>query len=136
MRRGTVRTNTPIESNGSVIHVVIVGGAQSLFVPNLIRAKVGDYIQCQFAEGNHTFTRGAENAGCEPLQKTVPDAVHSGHIPFLQGQKDVGTFLMPVTSEEPECFYCATGPHCQIGQVMCINASVHHRSPVPRREES
>jgi hypothetical protein len=48
--------------------------------------------------------------------------VHSGHIPFEDGQTDVGTFNMPVTSTEPMFLYCATGPHCQEGQVMVVNA--------------
>jgi hypothetical protein len=49
--------------------------------------------------------------------------VHSGHIPFVDGQADVGTFNMPVTSTEPMFLYCATGPHCQEGQVMVVNAA-------------
>lgn len=47
--------------------------------------------------------------------------VHSGHIPFEDGQTEVGTFNMPVTSTEPMFLYCATGPHCQLGQVMVVN---------------
>jgi hypothetical protein len=49
--------------------------------------------------------------------------IHSGHIPFQDGQTDVGTFNMPVTSTEPMFLYCATGPHCQEGQVMVLNAA-------------
>ena len=30
---------------------------------------------------------------------------------------------MPVTSTEPMYLYCATGPHCQEGQVMVVNAA-------------
>ncbi|RMZ72735.1 extracellular serine-rich [Pyrenophora seminiperda CCB06] len=44
-----------------------------------------------------------------------------GHIPFADGQADVGTFNMPVTSTGPMFLYCATGPHCQLGQVMIVN---------------
>jgi hypothetical protein len=47
--------------------------------------------------------------------------IHSGHIPFEDGQTDVGTFNMPITSADPMFLYCATGPHCQEGQVMMIN---------------
>jgi hypothetical protein len=50
--------------------------------------------------------------------------VHSGHIPFEDGQTEVGTFNMPVTSTEPMFLYCATGPHCQEGQVMVVNPYV------------
>ncbi|KAK2589653.1 hypothetical protein QQS21_012668 [Conoideocrella luteorostrata] len=110
--------NTPTSNK---LIPVVVGGAQSLFVPNVVRAKVGDVIQFQFSNGNHTVTQSDETSGCQPLQKTKPDAVHSGHIPFQEGQKEVGTFNMPVANTEPMFLYCATGPHCQIGQVMVVN---------------
>jgi hypothetical protein len=52
----------------------------------------------------------------------MDSGVHSGHIPFQDGQTDVGTFNVPITSTEPMFLYCATGPHCQEGQVMIVNA--------------
>lgn len=48
-------------------------------------------------------------------------AVHSGHIPFEDGAQEVGTFNLVVSNTEPMFLYCATGPHCQEGQVMVIN---------------
>ncbi|KAL8372567.1 hypothetical protein RB595_002076 [Gaeumannomyces hyphopodioides] len=102
---------------------VVVGGAQVLFMPNMMLAAVGDVIQFQFAEGNHTVTQSSETAACQPLQKTVATAVHSGHIPYKAGQATVGTFNVPVTDTKPMFLYCATGPHCQLGQVMIINPS-------------
>ncbi|KLU85806.1 hypothetical protein MAPG_04826 [Magnaporthiopsis poae ATCC 64411] len=102
---------------------VVVGGAQVLFMPNMMLAAVGDVIQFQFAEGNHTVTQSTETEACQPMQKTVPTAVHSGHIPFKAGQTTVGTFNVPITDTKPMFLYCATGPHCQLGQVMIINPS-------------
>lgn len=102
---------------------VVVGGAQVLFMPNMMLAAVGDVIQFQFAEGNHTVTQSSETEACKPLQKTVSTAVHSGHIPFKAGQTTVGTFNVPITDTKPMFLYCATGPHCQLGQVMIINPS-------------
>ncbi|KAL6710202.1 hypothetical protein ACN47E_009148 [Coniothyrium glycines] len=96
---------------------VIVGGPQDTFVPNSLTAAVGDIIQFQFSNGNHTVTQSAADAPCVPLA----GGVHSGHIPFADNQTDVGTFNMPVTSAEPLFLYCATGPHCQAGQVMVVN---------------
>ncbi|KAM4063502.1 extracellular serine-rich protein [Hirsutella rhossiliensis] len=89
----------------------------------MILAAVGDIVQFQFSSGNHTVTESAENEGCTPLQKKDPKAIHSGHIPFEAGQTTVGTFNMPVTRKGPMFLYCATGPHCQTGQVMMINPS-------------
>lgn len=47
--------------------------------------------------------------------------VHSGHIPFKDGDTEVGTFNMVIANTEPMFLYCATGPHCQVGQVMVVN---------------
>jgi plastocyanin len=55
---------------------VIVGGTQDTFVPNVVTATVGDIIQFQFSNGNHTVTQSAENAACQPLQATVATAIH------------------------------------------------------------
>ncbi|OHE97731.1 hypothetical protein CORC01_06936 [Colletotrichum orchidophilum] len=106
---------------GNQLIPVVVGGAQNTFVPNLIQAQVGDVIQFQFSNGNHTVTQSAEGAACQPLQAQVPTAIHSGHVPFKDGQAMVGTFNMPITSADPMFLYCATGPHCQQGQVLVIN---------------
>ncbi|KAF3003475.1 hypothetical protein E8E13_003937 [Curvularia kusanoi] len=96
---------------------VVVGGPQDTFVPNSIVAAVGDVIQFQFSNGNHTVTQSTADKACTPMDA----GVHSGHIPFKDGQTEVGTFNMPVTSTDPMFLYCATGPHCQEGQVMIIN---------------
>ncbi|KAJ1323675.1 hypothetical protein MN608_10920 [Microdochium nivale] len=101
---------------------VVVGGPQDTFVPNIVHAAIGDVIQFQFSSGNHTVTESAAGAPCIALQATDPSAIHSGHIPYEAGQADVGTFNMPVTSTEPLFLFCATGPHCQTGQVMMVNA--------------
>jgi plastocyanin len=98
---------------------VIVGGPQDTFIPNTVNAAVGDIIQFQFSNGNHTVTQSTADSACKPMD----GGVHSGHIPFQDGQTDVGTFNMPVTSTEPMFLYCATGPHCQEGQVMVVNAA-------------
>lgn len=97
---------------------VIVGGPQDTFVPNSVVAAVGDILQFQFSNGNHTVTQSAADAACVPMS----GGIHSGHIPFEDGQTDVGTFNMPITSTSPMFLYCATGPHCQNGQVMVVNA--------------
>lgn len=100
---------------------MVVGGPQDTYVPNVVTAAVGDVVQFQFNSGNHTVTQSTADQGCTPLQATVPTAVHSGHIPFVDGSQTVGTFNMVVTSLDTMFIYCATGPHCQEGQVMVIN---------------
>ena len=101
---------------GKVIPVV-GGGQQDVFVPNVVQAAVGDTVQFQFSAGNHTATQSTADAACVPME----GGVHSGHIPFEDGQTTVGTFDMEVTSTDTMFIYCATGPHCQLGQVLVIN---------------
>ncbi|KAF7545465.1 hypothetical protein G7Z17_g9146 [Cylindrodendrum hubeiense] len=116
-----IRRDLPIKGRANKLITVIVGGAQDTFVPNSVTAAVGDVIQFQFSSGNHTVTQSAEGAACQPLQLTDAAAVHSGHVPYVEGQTTVGTFNMPVTSADPTFYYCATGPHCQEGQIMVVN---------------
>ena len=103
-------------ATGRVIPV-IVGGEQDVFIPNVVQAAVGDTIQFQFSAGNHTATQSTADAACVPLE----GGVHSGHVPFEDGQTTVGVFEMPVTSTDTMFMYCATGPHCQLGQVLVVN---------------
>lgn len=116
----TMASAAPYKRQSKLIPV-IVGGTQDVFIPNRVTASPGDVIQFQFNAGNHTVTQSAEDQACVPLQQTQPGAVHSGHIPFEAGQETVGTFNMQVTSSDTMFLYCATGPHCQEGQVMVIN---------------
>lgn len=107
----------PLRRQNQVIPVV-VGGQQDTFIPNTVNAAVGDVLQFQFSNGNHTVTQSTADAACQPME----GGVHSGHIPFEDGQTDVGTFNVVVSSTDPMFLYCATGPHCQLGQVMVVNA--------------
>lgn len=127
-KKQTVRSErlrpVPIKKRANQLIPVVVGGPQVTFVPNMVLAAVGDVVQFQFSNGNHTVTQSAEGQACTPLQMTDPNAVHSGHIPFKDGQQMVGTFNMVVTKTDPMFLYCATGPHCQLGQIMVINPYV------------
>ncbi|KID92695.1 extracellular serine-rich protein [Metarhizium guizhouense ARSEF 977] len=116
-----IRANTISPGEANQIHTVIVGGSQDIILPNLILAKVGDIVQFQFSNGNHTITEGIEGSGCQPLQKSNPLAIHSGHLPFKKGDQDVMIFNVPINDLNPRLLYCATGPHCQTGQVAAIN---------------
>lgn len=106
-----------IKTLANKIIPVVVGGPQDTFVPNSVIADVGDVIQFQFSNGNHTVTQSAADSPCHPLV----GGVNSGHIPFVDNQTTVGTFNMPVLSTDTMFMYCATGPHCQEGQVMVVN---------------
>lgn len=76
---------------------VVVGGPQDTFNPNSVTAAVGDIIQFQFSNGNHTATESTLEAPCTPLG----GGINSGHIPFQDGQTTVGTFNMVVSKTDP-----------------------------------
>lgn len=96
------------------------------YMPNVVVAAPGNVIQFQFSAGNHTVTQSTEMQACTPVQAVAgqPDPVNSGHLPFTAGSTTVSTFEMTVTNTQPMFIYCATGPHCQLGQVMVINPYV------------
>lgn len=83
----------------------------------MVQAAVGDVVQFQFSVGNHTVTQSEETTPCQPLE----GGVNSGHIAYAPNSTTVGTFNVPVMSMDPMFMYCATGPHCILGQVMVIN---------------
>ncbi|KAH7128325.1 hypothetical protein B0J11DRAFT_268278 [Dendryphion nanum] len=111
------RQNATEPGAGSKLIPVVVGGVQDLFIPNRVVATPGDVIQFQFNSGNHTVTQSTADAACQPME----GGVHSGHIPFQDGQQTVGVFNMLVTNTDTMFLYCATGPHCQGAQVMIVN---------------
>ncbi|KAK7190504.1 hypothetical protein DPSP01_005270 [Paraphaeosphaeria sporulosa] len=114
---GTSGLRANIRARQAKVIPVVVGGPQDTFNPNSVTAAVGDIIQFQFSNGNHTATQSSLEAPCTPLN----GGINSGHIPFKDGQTTVGTFSMVVSSTDPIFMFCSTGPHCQEGQVMIIN---------------
>lgn len=114
---GTSGLRANLQARQAKVIPVVVGGPQVTFNPNSVTAAVGDIVQFQFSNGNHTATQSSLEAPCTPLG----GGINSGHIPFAAGQTDVGTFSMVVSNTDPIFMFCSTGPHCQLGQVMIIN---------------
>jgi len=106
-------------------HTVIVGGpGQLTYTPACLWPAVGDVVNFEFREKNHTVT---QSSFAEPCKKQVDAAgVQSG---FDSGFKPVaaGTtsgfpvMSFNVTDTEPKWFYCAQGTHCVAGMVFAIN---------------
>lgn len=103
----------------------MVGGVQVTYIPNVVKAAVGDTIQFQFSAGSHTVTQSTEMQACAPIQQAAVAQgampIHSGHIPFDAASQMVSTFEVKVMNTQPMFIYCSTGRHCQLGQVMVIN---------------
>ncbi|KJZ78442.1 hypothetical protein HIM_02480 [Hirsutella minnesotensis 3608] len=108
---------------GAKKFVVTVGGGADVFIPNILEAAPGSKVEFQFNTGNHTATQGTFDGGCSPLQLKDPNAFHSGHIPYKEGQQEVGTFTLQINDTQPLAILCTTGPHRKNGQVMVINAT-------------
>lgn len=109
----------------SKIIPVLVGGTALTFTPNSVIANPGDVLQFQFAARNHTVTQSLPNSPCRPIEAAVGVApgVNSGFIPFDGGASGmVGTFNVPVMTNQPMFLYCAQAMHCQQGMVMTVNA--------------
>ncbi|KAF8856648.1 hypothetical protein BDZ45DRAFT_593926, partial [Acephala macrosclerotiorum] len=111
--------------------IAVVVGSPTLnkslvFTPNEISAKPGDIVQFQFSQINHTVTQSSFAEPCMPIQQSDPSAagIHSGFVPVSANETTVQTFNMPINDTKPMFIYCAQGPHCQLGMVMTINASV------------
>ncbi|RDA82508.1 hypothetical protein CP532_3181 [Ophiocordyceps camponoti-leonardi (nom. inval.)] len=103
--------------------VIMSGGGADMYAPNFINAAVGSKVTVQFNTGNHTITEGFAEEACKPLQGKNGTGLSSGHIPYKEGQKTVGTFTFSVNDTNCRYYYCATGPHCMRAQIMTINCS-------------
>jgi len=108
-----------------MVHTVVVGGPGALtYTPACLWPAVGDVVNFEFHEKNHTATQSSFATPCVKL--TDAAGVQSG---FASGFKPVApgtTTGFPVvsfnvTDDKPKWFYCAQGNHCAQGMVFAIN---------------
>lgn len=106
-------------------HTVIVGGpGQLTYTPACLWPAVGDIVNFEFHEKNHTVT---QSSFAEPCKKQTDAAglqtgFESGFKPVAAGTTSgfpVSSFT--VTDDKPKWFYCAQGAHCSAGMVFAIN---------------
>ncbi|KAF2026405.1 hypothetical protein EK21DRAFT_92435 [Setomelanomma holmii] len=60
--------NTRPLRRANQVNSIIVGGPQDIFVPNSVVAALGDVLQFQFSNGNHTVTQSTAQTPCTPLE--------------------------------------------------------------------
>ncbi|KAF6841316.1 GPI-anchored cupredoxin-like protein 1 [Colletotrichum musicola] len=104
---------------GPQTHHVTVGGPSGLvFVPDQIKANVGDMVVFTFMSQNHTATQSAFATPCDPL----PGGMNSG---FMANPNNSVTpppqVAMQVMVSDPLWFYCAQANHCGKGMTFSIN---------------
>ncbi|KAH8784536.1 Cupredoxin [Hyaloscypha sp. PMI_1271] len=99
---------------------VQVGNSGALtFVPNDIKANVGDSIEFSFFPKNHSVTQSSFADPCHPLA----GGFFSTFIPTNSSEASE-TFTIVVNDTKPIWIYCAqtVKSHCQSGMVASINA--------------
>lgn len=104
--------------SAATTHKVIVGGPNTLtYQPSWVDASVGDVVEFDFLEKNHTVTQSTFDTPCI----FNPAGVKSGFRPNPENIPGKETFTFNVTDTKPKWFYCAQAKHCQAGMVFAIN---------------
>ncbi|KAF1358246.1 hypothetical protein EJ07DRAFT_166885 [Lizonia empirigonia] len=118
----------PAAASGPATHIVVVGGLKPVptgmaavlgYNPESITANVGDVVEFQFMQTNHTATQSTFAEPC----KAMAGGKDSGFMPNPDGAAGV-TWNMTVDTTEPIWMYCKqkNGEHCGKGMVFSINA--------------
>jgi plastocyanin len=113
-------------SGASTTHQVVVGGTGKLYYdPSNITAQVGDVIQFQFQQKNHTVTQSTFSTPCRSLTSTSTSGqigFDSGFVPVADGVTTFPTWSFTVNDTAPIWAYCKQGNHCGAGMVFSVNS--------------
>ncbi|KFZ19043.1 hypothetical protein V502_03828 [Pseudogymnoascus sp. VKM F-4520 (FW-2644)] len=110
---------TAAAAAAAATHTVAVGGSAGLvFVPDTVKAAVGDSVVFVFHSQNHTVTQSTFDKPCVKLA----DGMDSGFMPNPNNTIVPPPMMaMQVTVATPLWFYCRQGPHCGKGMTFSIN---------------
>ncbi|RKF62078.1 putative GPI-anchored cupredoxin [Erysiphe neolycopersici] len=106
------------------VHVVRVGANKATtFEPNKITAQVGEMVQFQFADGNHTVAQSTFDQPCVPISMVDPkiSGFYSGYMPTSAASDMLPTYTIMISNMKPVWIYCSQGRHCEKGMQMVIN---------------
>lgn len=107
------------------VHTVVVGGpGQLTYTPSCLWPAVGDIVNFEFHEKNHTATQSSFAEPCKKLTDAtgVQGGFDSGFHPVAAGTTSgFPVMSFNVTDDKPKWFYCAQGAHCSAGMVFAIN---------------
>lgn len=107
------------------VHTVVVGGPGALtYTPACLWPAVGDVVNFEFHEKNHTATQSSFATPCAKLTDAagVQSGFASGFQPVAAGTTTgFPVVSFNVTDDKPKWFYCAQGNHCAMGMVFAIN---------------
>ncbi|KAJ4344194.1 hypothetical protein N0V95_006272 [Ascochyta clinopodiicola] len=125
-----VMSLAPAAASGPATHTVVVGGLKPVstgmapvlgYNPESITANVGDVVEFQFMQKNHTATQSTFAEPC----KAMEGGKDSGFMPNPDGAAGV-TWNMTVETTDAIWMYCKqkNGEHCGKGMVFSINAKL------------
>jgi len=109
------------------MHVVSVGAKGNTFSPDKITAAVGDMVQFQFQNGNHSVVQSSFDAPCKPINAAATNSsaattgFYSGYEPIGASDAMIPAFSVNITDTKPIWAYCSQSTHCQGGMSMVIN---------------
>ncbi|KAI5862355.1 Cupredoxin [Durotheca rogersii] len=110
---------TTVATGAIATHKVQVGGPGGLiFVPDQVKANVGDMVVFEFLSQNHTATQSTFAEPCTPME----GGMDSGFQPNVNNTiVPAPQVAMQVMTTEPLWFFCKQGPHCGRGMTFSIN---------------
>lgn len=108
------------------VHNIVVGGPGKLYYdPSNITAQLGDVIQFEFQQKNHTVTQSSFVTPCRALTSTSTSGqvgFDSGFIPASDSATSFLTWNLTVNDTSPIWAYCRQAGHCGAGMVFSVNS--------------
>jgi len=102
----------------ATIQVTVGGTGVLAFNPSSVNANVGDVIQFNFQQKNHTVTQSTLTTPCSPLT----GGFDSGFMPVASTQtSNFPVAQLTVKDANPIWAYCRQSTHCQSGMVFAVN---------------
>ncbi|KAK6955826.1 hypothetical protein Daesc_003470 [Daldinia eschscholtzii] len=100
-------------------HTVQVGGSAGLvFVPDQVKANVGDMVIFEFMNANHTATQSTFAEPCKAMEGGMDSGFQPNPNNTVSPPPKVA---MQVMTSEPLWFYCKQKGHCGKGMTFSIN---------------
>ncbi|PFH48445.1 hypothetical protein AMATHDRAFT_149885 [Amanita thiersii Skay4041] len=93
---------------------------QLVYVPPFTNnAQTGNVINFVFHPKNHTVTQTTFNDPCV----FKPDGFNSGYVPVARDERNLPTYQITITDNNPVYVYCKQGDHCIDGKRLLLRIS-------------
>ncbi|KAI1799303.1 Cupredoxin [Daldinia bambusicola] len=110
---------TTAAAGAMATHTVQVGGSAGLvFVPDQVKANVGDMVIFEFMNANHTATQSTFAEPCKAMEGGMDSGFQPNPNNTVNPPPKVA---MQVMTTDPLWFYCKQKGHCGKGMTFSIN---------------